>query len=291
MAEPEKGILTPYKGLNERTLGLKKGELWIWTAGSGIGKSTAVHEIGYNLVMNHGETLGVMALEESIKIASERHIGIHLGVPMQTRREDVTEDMLRKAYEETVGNGRYYFYNHFGSTNIDNLLQKVRYMVVGLGCSFILLDHISIVVSGLDFEIGTSERQMIDKLMTRLRSLIEETGCGVQAIVHLKRKAQNKGKGYNEGGVITLSDLRGSGSLEQLSDGVIGMERDQQREDIKNFSRLRVLKCRRTGDTGVADILEYSPWSGRLIATDLNNFPQEEKGNDNESFSGTDGDY
>jgi twinkle protein len=149
-------------------------------------------------------------------------------------------------------------------------------MVVGLGCSFILLDHISIVVSGLDFGIGDNERLMIDRLLTKLRSLIEETGCGVQAIVHLKRKSQNSGKGYNEGGRISLSDLRGSGSLEQLSDAVIGMERDQQDEALKNLSRLRVLKCRRTGDTGVGDILEYSQFTGRLTATDMDDFPREE---------------
>jgi twinkle protein len=142
-----------------------------------------------------------------------------------------------------------------------------------LGCSFIILDHISIVVSGLDFGIGDNERQMIDRLLTKLRSLVEETGCGIQAIVHLKRKNQSRGRGYNEGGRISLSDLRGSGSLEQLSDAVIGMERDQQDEGLKHLSRLRVLKCRRTGDTGEADILEYSPMTGRLLATDLRDFP------------------
>jgi len=275
MKVPEKGFELPYPKLGELTQGIIKKELWIWTAGSGIGKSTAVHEIVYNLAMNHGQTVGIMALEESVKIAAERHIGIHLNVPMQTRRE-VTDEELKQAYDETVGSGRYYFYNHFGSTNIENLLNKVRYMVVGLGCSTILLDHISIVVSALDFGMGDSERLMIDRLMTKLRSLVEETGCNIQAIVHLKRKMGN-GKGYNEGGNVSLTDLRGSASLEQLSDAVIAMERDQQNEGAKNFSRLRVLKMRRTGSTGVADILEYSPFSGRLLATDYDEIPSGEE--------------
>jgi twinkle protein len=289
MSEPEKGLTTPYEKLNARTQGLKKGELWIWTAGSGIGKSTAVHEIGYDMVMRHGETLGILALEESVKIAAERHIGIHLKCPMQTQRERVTDEELRKAYEETVGNGRYFFYNHFGSTDIENLLAKIRYMVIGLGCSFILLDHISIVVSALDFGIGDNERLMIDRLLTKLRSLVEETGCGIQAIVHLKRKTSN-GKGYNEGGRISLTDLRGSASLEQLSDGVIGMERDQQEESLKNYSRLRVLKCRRTGDTGACDVLEYSPFTGRLTGTDYDDIPKGED-DDTEGFGESNGDW
>jgi twinkle protein len=284
MEVPEKGFEMPYPKLNDRTQGIVKGELWVWTAGSGIGKSTAVHEIVYDLAMNHNQTVGIMALEESVKIAAERHIGIHLKMPMQTRR-DVTDEELKQAYDETVGNGRYYFYNHFGSTQIDNLLAKIRYMVVGLGCSFILLDHISIVVSALDFGIGDNERLMIDRLMTKLRSLVEETGCGIQAIVHLKRKGGN-GKGYNEGGAVSLTDLRGSASLEQLSDAVIAMERDQQDEASKNYSRIRLLKMRRTGNTGVADILEYSPFSGRLLPTDYNEIPKGEESSNDRSSEG-----
>jgi len=289
MKVPEKGFEMPYPKLSQRTQGIVKGELWVWTAGSGIGKSTAVHEIVYDLAMKHNQTVGIMALEESVKIAAERHIGIHLKMPMQTRR-DVDEDELKKAYDETVGNGRYYFYNHFGSTQIENLLAKIRYMVVGLGCSFILLDHISIVVSALDFGIGDNERLMIDRLMTKLRSLVEETGCGIQAIVHLKRKG-GTGKGYNEGGAVSLTDLRGSASLEQLSDAVIAMERDQQDEASKNFSRLRLLKMRRTGDTGVADILEYSPFSGRLLPTDYNEIPKGEGDNHANAISASNEDW
>jgi twinkle protein len=61
--------------------------------------------------------------------------------------------------------------------------------------------------------------------MTKLRSLAEETGVGIIAIVHLKRA---KDKTFNEGSQISLNDLRGSASLEQLSDNVIALERDQQ---------------------------------------------------------------
>lgn len=287
MKEPEMGLDLIYPKLNARTMGIRPGELWLWTAGSGIGKSTAVHEIGYDLAMRHKKTIGIMALEESVKIAAERHVSIHLRTPLKTHRDGVSKEALANATNEVLGTGRYYFYRHFGSTDIENLLSKVRYMVVGLGCDYIVLDHISIVVSALDFSIGDNERLMIDRLMTKLRSLVEETGCGVQAVVHLKRKSGQK-KGYNEGGQVSLTDLRGSASLEQLSDVVIAMERDQQNESVKHFSRVRLLKCRHTGDTGVADILEYSPFSGRLLPTDYDEIP---KGDDNETPDGSDGDW
>jgi twinkle protein len=138
-------------------------------------------------------------------------------------------------------------------------------MAVAEGIDFLVLDHISIIVSGLDDHSDGGERKLIDKLMTKLRSLVEETKIGVLAIVHLKRPSGSR-KSFNEGGTVSLTDLRGSGSLEQLSDVVIAMERDQQveEEERKNESRLRVLKNRGVGLTGPADTLIYNEETGRL---------------------------
>src|SRR6185312_15558410 len=106
------------------------------------------------------------------------------------------------------------------------------------------------------------ERKDIDILMTRLRSLCEETGVGIIAIVHLKRK---QGTSFNEGGQVSLNDFRGSASLEQLSDNAWALERDQQADDERrDISQVRVLKCRETGDTGEADALLYNREKGRL---------------------------
>ena len=157
-----------------------------------------------------------------------------------------------------------YFYDHFGSLASERLLSKMRYMRSVLGVNFIVLDHISIVISGQESSTE-GERRDIDRLMTNLRSLIEETGVGVLGIVHLK---QPEGKAHEEGGRVTLSHLRGSGALKQLSDNVVALERDQQSEDedTANQSDIRVLKCRETGLVGLADTIEYNHDTGRLLA-------------------------
>lgn len=260
------GFDIPYPKMCSMLDGLKKKKLILFTAGSGIGKSTLVNEIGYYLGQEHGCKIGVMALEESVKEAAERYLSIKLNTRLSRSKTKVSQQQLREAYETTVGSGRYVFYNHWGSQNIDNLLGKIRYMALADGIDFLILDHISIVVSGLDDTgVDGGERKMIDKLMTKLRSLIEETGIGVLAIVHLKRPPGQR-KSFNEGGTVSLTDLRGSGSLEQLSDVVVAMERDQQSEDEnqKNESQIRVLKNRGVGLTGLADRLIYDQDTGRL---------------------------
>ena len=54
--------------------------------------------------------------------------------------------------------------------------------------------------------------------------------------------------------------------MAQLSDSVWALERNQQAEDEaeKNLVRLRILKCRHTGETGVAGYLKYDKETDRL---------------------------
>lgn len=261
LREPVPGIPMLYPKLSEMLDGCRKGELYLWTAGSGIGKSTAVTEIAYDLKVNKGAKVGVIYLEENRKKTGDKWLSIYLNKPIFNSREGVTIDQIMEAHHHVLQEG-FWLYDHWGSTSTDALLGKIRYMALALGVDWVVLDHISIVVSGLSEDEG--ERKTIDIFMTRLRSLIEETGIGVQAIVHLKRKGGQGTKSYNDGGRVSLTDLRGSASLEQLSDAVIALERDQQGED-PNISTIRILKNRPTGITGVADTLKYNPTTGRLL--------------------------
>jgi twinkle protein len=100
--------------------------------------------------------------------------------------------------------------------------------------------------------------------LTEMASFVNESGVGIIAVVHLSR---NKGKtSFNEGGQISLNDLRGSAALEQLSWNVLALERSQQANDgTENQSVIRVLKNRETGWTGQADTCEYNFKTGRLL--------------------------
>ena len=108
------------------------------------------------------------------------------------------------------------------------------------------------------------ERRAIDAIMTRLRSLVEETGAGIILVSHLRRVDGNKG--HENGIEVSLSHLRGSNSIGQLSDCVIALERNQQSDDPEEArtTRLRVLKSRYTGDVGLAARVVYDKDTGRL---------------------------
>jgi twinkle protein len=100
--------------------------------------------------------------------------------------------------------------------------------------------------------------------MTKLRMMVQETNIALFAVSHLKRP---DGKGHEEGAATSLAQLRGSGSIAQLSDIVIGAERNGQadEENERNTTRIRVLKNRYSGLTGPACSLLYTKDTGRML--------------------------
>lgn len=257
----------PYPELDRMLKGLRKAEITTITAGTGIGKSTLARELAYHLATHHGLRIGYVALEESVRKSAVGFMAIHLNVPMGDLLLDptiVSEEDLKEAHRFLFEEDRFYFYDHFGSLESENLVSKIKYLTTGLGVDYVVLDHISIAVSGIE---DGDERRIIDNLMTALRSLVENSGAGMILISHL-RVPQGKSKPHEEGGRVTLNELRGSGSIKQLSDNIIAVERNQQADD-PNVARLRVLKNRLFGVTGLADTLRYNPETGRLLTDDV----------------------
>lgn len=256
----------PWPALNDMLKGLWPARIILLTAGTGIGKSTLCGEIAYHLLQTRSpdENIGYIALEETIEESDLRFMSLAANRPLLINN-DLSQEQLKAAFDQTLGTGRLYLYDHWGSLDGDNLVNKIKYLSVSCGCRFIFLDHVSIVVSGN--EDITDERRSIDLLMTKLRSLVGELqDTSLIVVSHLKR---TNGKSHEEGGQVSLSDLRGSQSLAQLSDVVIAGERDQQDEESNNTIRLRVLKNRPAGRTGLADSLSYNPQTGRLSINEL----------------------
>ena len=253
-----------WQGLDDLTYGIRSGELVTITAGTGLGKTSVIKELVYHIFKSTEQNIGMIMLEESSKISALDLMGIEANLPL--RRPDITLSKEDKTeyFNKTMGSGRFYFYNHFGSNSVDNIMSRIRYMAKALECKFIVLDHVSMILASQEFG---DERKGLDEIMTKLRTLVQETDIALLIVSHLKRP---DGKGHEEGAVTSLSQLRGSGSIAQLSDMVLGLERDAQHENetIRNTTSLRVLKNRFVGMTGPATYLFYDKDTGRLHETD-----------------------
>ncbi len=253
----------PYDGLQEMTYGIRVGELVTLTAGSGLGKSAVVRELMYHLLNVTEDNIGCMFLEESTKRSALGFMSMAANKPLHLPDTEKTPEELRLAFDQTLGTDRIFLYDSFGSNTLDNIIGRVRHMAKAMDCKYIVLDHLSIVVSSQE---NGDERKAIDEIVTKLRMLVQELRISLIMVSHLRRP---QGQGHEDGAATSLSQLRGSAAIAQLSDMVIGLERNGQHENevMRNTTTVRVLKNRFSGITGPATYLYYDKTTGRLTET------------------------
>ena len=235
----------PFRGLQRKLHGIRHGELVTITAGSGIGKSSFCRELATHL-LDKGERVGYLALEESNRRTALGLMSVAEGKPYHIGEHSREE--LTRVYDKTLSKWPLYLFDGFGSFEPEVIYNRVEYLAQGLDVRIVFLDHLSILLSGLDGD----ERRVIDQTMTKLRSLVERTGISLFLVSHLRRPSGDTN--HEEGARVNLGSLRGSHSIAQLSDAVIALERNQQ---ANSNTTVRVLKNRYTGEVGPCCELTY----------------------------------
>lgn len=243
--------LYPFDGLNEKTFGIRLSELVVVTADTGVGKTSIIKHIEHKLltdeeVVKNGYGVGFLHLEEPNGDTALGLLSVHNSTPYHLPTSDRPEGELRKAYDELLNNGRVVIWDHFGSNTVDAVLNKVRHMVA-LGCKYIVLDHLSIVVS----DQSGDERKQLDEIATKLKTLTMELDIAVIAIIHTNRQGQ----------------IRGTAGVEQLSNIVLRLERNKTdaSEWRRNITKVTVEKNRFCGYTGPSCYLWYNKDTARLV--------------------------
>ena len=272
--EKMESVPYPWEGLNKKLYGLRAGELVTLTGGTGLGKSSITRELEHWLINTTSDNVGIVALEEH----DLRTLDCLMSIEANDRlyidhiREKYSKEFLDDLYTKIYDNGRVWIHAHFGSSNIDEIFSKIRFMIIGCDCKWIIVDHLHMLVSSIT---EGDERRTIDSIMTRLRSIVEETGVGMILVSHLRRVEGNRG--HENGVTVGLNHLRGSQSIAQLSDCVIALERNQQADDPleSQTTHLRVLKSRYTGDVGMATHLLYTHNTGRLSEIESESFEED----------------
>ena len=261
--EKKESIPFPWKGLNKKLYGLRQGELLTLTGGTGLGKSSITRELEHWLINQTNDNVGIIALEEDWKRTVDGILSIEANARLyiDQEREKFDKETIMDMFDRVFEEDKVFIHAHFGTNEIDDIFAKLRYLIVGCDCKWVVVDHLHMLVSAL---AEGDERRAIDNIMTRLRSLVEETGAGLILVSHLRRVDGNKG--HENGIEVSLSHLRGSNSIAQLSDCVVALERNQQSEDEleSRTTKLRILKSRYTGDVGMACSLVYDKDTGRL---------------------------
>jgi len=252
-------------GLNEKLKGMRLGEIVLFTSGTGSGKSTVIKEIVLEILDKTPDMVGMVSLEESIGDSAQKFIGMSLRKNLAETK--VTEEELYSGFKKVFGDERLVLLDHQGSVSDESLTDKIEHLAL-LGCKYIILDHITIAVS--EGASGKTGNEAIDAVMSELLKITKKHNIWLGVISHL-RKGE---KPFEEGNLPTIDDIKGSGSIKQISFDIIAFARNMVAENEKdrNTIKLRVLKSRFTGKTGNAGFCQYDRETGRLTSISMGDF-------------------
>lgn len=252
-------------GLNEKLKGMRHGEITLFTSGTGSGKSTVIKEIIWHLLSTTKDKAGLISLEESIGDTAEKFIGMSINKRIGGNIP-VSQTEMRKGFDKVFADERLMLLDHQGSVEDSSLIDKIEYMAL-MGCKYLFLDHITIAVS--EGSEGLTGNAAVDKVMSDLLKIVKKHNIWLGIVSHL-RKASD-GNAFEEGNMASIDDIKGSGSIKQISFDIIAFSRNlvAPKEQDRNQIKFTVLKSRFTGLTGPAGISLYNPDTGRLLKGEL----------------------
>ena len=254
----------PWPKLNAMTYGVRTGEMVTIIAGSGSGKTSVSREMAYHILKNTQANVGLMYLEETGWETTRGVVSLDVNRPTHLPDVHINDKELWDGTQNTWGTNRLHSLSESWKDNsVDYICDKITYFAKGLDCKFIVLDHISFMVS----DQGGDERKMLDEIAHKLKALTVELDINLHIIAHTKRVS---GKSLEEGGQLSLSDIRGTAGVGQLSNIVMGLERNGQAEDTRerNTTLIRIVKNRFSGKTGPTSHIFYDDCTGRLTEID-----------------------
>ena len=238
--------------------GIERGEVTVIGALTSAGKSSIINSLVYNWIENTSHKVGAMYLEGTKREVVRDLISMDAGVNLRrVDRSEVDFNALKKRFFNNLAKRDQFVYvDHQGSISTDEIFDKLNYLAKAEGCDIIVIDPIQAGVN-------SSDNSAIIDFMDTLLKFAKETDVAVVAVSHMRKPQSDDPHDVSE------YDLMGSSSINQISFNTILISRDKLNEDPakKNATRLLLVKCRRTGETGEAGWLRYDVGTTHMYAT------------------------
>jgi len=248
------------EGVNTKLKGMRPGEITLFISGTGSGKSTILREIMLHVLATTSDKIGIVSLEEAPAETARKLSGMIIN--KNPAKEEIPLEELKVGFDEVFGTNRAILLDHQGAIDDSSIIDKLEYMCLN-GARYLFIDHITILVSEGMENLTGNEAQ--DKVMNGLLKLVKRHPVWIGLVSHL-RKSSGGGKSFEEGRLPSIDDIRGSGSIKQISFDVISFARNltADSEMERNTIKMQILKARYTGLTGNVIGARYSHDTGRL---------------------------
>lgn len=254
----EKGLPWCFPSLDAATYGRRFGEVTVIGAGTGIGKTDFLtQQIAFD-VDKLGQKVGVFFLEQPPRETLLRVAGKAAGTVLHVPSEDMEPEVRRKAVEHIVASNKLFMYDSFGAADWEQIESRIEFLNASQNIRIFYVDHLTALAD------PARERESLEALMKAAAMLTVRLKIILIMVSHL---ATPDGKPHEEGGRVTIRHFKGSRSIGFWSFLMIGLERDQQSEDLddRRTTTVRILKDRYTGrGTGRTFEVMYDNTSGLM---------------------------
>jgi len=240
----------PFETLNECLIGLHGSEFILVKGLEKIGKTELCRAIVHKNLKDTKINIATIFLEESVDTTIKGVATYELETPCALEQSGVSKEDILRGYKRALGDNpsRLYIHTHFMSEDESELLDNIRFLVTVAGCRLVLLDNLTMLVTGREDE---DERLRIDRTVRRLRDLVNELHFCLVLVAHVN----DDGK------------TRGSRLPDKLANTIIYMERDKMAANIldRNSLKFYVEGARAQGTkTGPAGSAFFDPITFKL---------------------------
>lgn len=214
------GVPTGFAELDRLTNGLHPGQMVIIAARPSVGKSTLGLDLARAASLRNGLTSVIFSMEMSRSEIVMRLLSAEAQVPLHHMRSGTMSDndWTKMAAKMGAVSDAPLFIDDSPNMTLMEIRAKCRRLKQRHDLRLVIIDYLQLMTSGKRVE---SRQQEVSEFSRSLKLMAKELGVPVIAISQL-----NRGPEQRTDKRPMLSDLRESGSLEQDSDMVILLHRE-----------------------------------------------------------------
>lgn len=271
---PAAGLSWPWPSMNKYTLGMRDHNLYVWGAGSGVGKTEVLRHIAHWCIEQHGMGVGVFSTEDPMHKVAQAYVGKWIGKrielpptndpsdPEYRKLFDYTPEQREDAIDFVAAKHLLFFGDLSDSRQAKNITDQIDEMM-SMGVRVFIIDNLT----GVDVDGKGSEREGIDEAMKILGQYKDEKPIQIHLVTHLKDPG-DKRTPYEQGGDVFQSDYRGSRSIGFWASYIMAVIRNVEADDIteKTTTYIKIVKDRDQGiHTGAKTVLLGDLDTGMLM--------------------------
>ncbi len=247
------GVSTGFLKYDEKTGGMRPGELIIIAARPAMGKTALVLNIAHHVAAKLRQTTAVFSLEMSKESLLTRLLCAAARVDSQKFRAGFLNADERRQLQTAAADlvDCPLYIDDTAGTNLMDIHAKLRRLKAEQGLGLVIIDYLQLMSAKGRYENRVQE---VSALSRGLKLLSKELSCPIIALSQLSRATETRQGDHRP----QLSDLRESGSIEQDADVVNFIFREEvykpDRTDLKGLAELIISK-QRSGPTGKVQLV------------------------------------